>query len=70
FDEVRARLSAIATDRTGTVRIDELLATVSDALALVDFNFSVLRDSGGDLEEHAQLVLSHRAYHLLWPEHR
>ena len=49
-------------------RIDELLAVISDGFALVDFNFSVLRDSGGDLEEYAQLVLSHRAYHVLWPE--
>ena len=23
--------------------------------------------SGGDLEEYAQLVLSHRCYHILWP---
>ena len=69
FDEVRARLSALATDRASLARVDELLAAVSDGLALVDFNFSVLRDAGGDLEEYAQLVLSHRAYHLLWPEH-
>lgn len=70
FDEVRARLSALATDRGSQPRIEELLAAVSDGLALVDFNFSVLRDSGGDLDEHAQLVLSHRAYHLLWPDHQ
>ncbi len=70
FEEVRGRMSALATDRTGSARIDELVASLSDGLALVDFNFSVLRDSGGDLEEHAQLVLSHRGYHLLWPEHR
>ncbi len=70
FEEVRARLSALATDRTNQARIDELLACVSDGLSLVDFNFSVLRDAGGDLEEHAALVLSHRAYHLLWPDHR
>lgn len=69
FDEVRARLSGLATDRTNSARIDELLAAVSDGLSLVDFNFSVLRDAGGDLEEYAQLLLSHRAYHLLWPQH-
>lgn len=70
FDAVRDRLSALATDRTNSARVDELLAAVSDGLSLVDFNFSVLRDAGGDLEEYAQLVLSHRAYHLLWPDHR
>jgi hypothetical protein len=70
FDAVRTRLSTLATDRTTRARIDELLAAISDGLALVDFNFSVLRDSGGDLDEHAQLLLSHRAYHLLWPGDR
>ena len=40
---------------------------ISDALALVDFNFSVLRDSGGDLQEYALLLISLRLYHLLWP---
>ena len=39
----------------------------SDALALVDFNFSVLRDSGGDLQEYTLLLISLRLYHLLWP---
>jgi len=68
FDQLRGRLSLIATDRNEQPRIDELLAAISDGLALVDFNFAVLRDAGGDLEEYAQLVLSHRAYHVLWPE--
>ena len=47
--------------------IDEVSALISDALALVDFNFSVLRDSGGDLQEYALLLISLRLYHLLWP---
>ena len=42
------------------------MALISDALALVDFNFSVLRDSGGDLQEYALLLVSLRLYHLLW----
>ena len=42
----------------------------SDALNLVDFNFSVLRDSGGDLQEYALLIISLRLYHALWPEPR
>jgi tRNA A-37 threonylcarbamoyl transferase component Bud32 len=70
FDALRGRLTQVATDRNEEPRIDELLATISDGLALVDFNFSVLRDAGGDLEEYAQLLLSHRAYHSLWPEAR
>jgi hypothetical protein len=66
---VRARLSEVAFDKDGkpAPSIDQLMAIVSDALALVDFNFSVLRDSGGDLQEYALLLLSLRLYHLLWP---
>ena len=40
---------------------------MNDALALVDFNWSVLRDSGGDLQEYALMIISLRLYHLLWP---
>jgi serine/threonine protein kinase len=68
FETVRARLSGWAFDKqVKTPRIDELMALISDALALVDFNFSVLRDSGGDLQEYGLLLISLRLYHLLWP---
>jgi hypothetical protein len=68
FDSLRARLSAWAFDKqVKTPKIDELMALISDALALVDFNFSVLRDSGGDLQEYGLLLISLRLYHLLWP---
>jgi len=68
FDAVRSRLSSWAFDKTvKTPSIDELLSLISDALALVDFNFSVLRDSGGDLQEYCLLLISLRLYHLLWP---
>ncbi|HEX7836570.1 MAG TPA: protein kinase [Kofleriaceae bacterium] len=68
FDALRTRLLAWAFDKqVKTPTIDELMALVSDALALVDFNFSVLRDSGGDLQEYCLLLISLRIYHLLWP---
>lgn len=68
FEAMRSKLSAWAFDKTQTTPgIDELLRLISDALALVDFNFSVLRDSGGDLQEYALLLISLRLYHLLWP---
>jgi serine/threonine protein kinase len=68
FEALRARLSAMAFDKqVKPPSIDELIALVSDALALVDFNFSVLRDSGGDLQEYCLLLISLRLYHLLWP---
>ncbi len=68
FEALRARLSAWAFDKqVKTPSIDELLSLISDGLALVDFNFSVLRDSGGDLQEYGLLLISLRLYHLLWP---
>ncbi|HEY0190115.1 MAG TPA: protein kinase [Kofleriaceae bacterium] len=68
FDALRARLSTWAFDKQiKAPTIDELMSLISDALALVDFNFSVLRDSGGDLQEYGLLLISLRLYHLLWP---
>ena len=68
FDAMRGKLNAWAFDKqVRTPTIDELTQLVSDALALVDFNFSVLRDSGGDLQEYSLLLISLRLYHLLWP---
>jgi serine/threonine protein kinase len=68
FEALRGKLSSWAFDKTvPTPSIDQLVALISDALSLVDFNFSVLRDSGGDLQEYALLLISLRLYHLLWP---
>lgn len=67
FEALRTKLSSSAFDQaTPTPTIDQLLALISDALSLVDFNFSVLRDSGGDLQEYALLLISLRLYHALW----
>jgi serine/threonine protein kinase len=68
FEAMRGKLSAWAFDKNvPTPKIDELQKLINDALALVDFNWSVLRDSGGDLQEYALLLISLRLYHLLWP---
>jgi serine/threonine protein kinase len=67
FDTMRAKLTGWAFETARPPSIMELSQLVSDALALVDFNFSVLRDSGGDLQEYALLLISLRLYHLLWP---
>jgi len=68
FEALRTKLSGWAFDKTMQApTIDQLMALISDALALVDYNFSVLRDSGGDLQEYALLLISLRLYHLLWP---
>jgi serine/threonine protein kinase len=69
FDAMRTKLSGWAFDKQARPPgVDELMKLVSDALALVDFNFSVLRDSGGDLQEYCLLLLGLRVYHLLWPD--
>ena len=68
FEALRSKLSSWAFDKTvPTPGIEDINQLISDALALVDFNFSVLRDSGGDLQEYALLLISLRLYHLLWP---
>ncbi|HLL25575.1 MAG TPA: protein kinase [Kofleriaceae bacterium] len=68
FEALRTKLSTWAFDHTlRAPGIEELDTLISDALALVDFNFSVLRDSGGDLQEYGLLLISLRLYHLLWP---
>jgi serine/threonine protein kinase len=68
FETLRTRLTGWAFDESVPApTIDQLIALASDALALVDYNFSVLRDSGGDLQEYALLLISLRLYHLLWP---
>ncbi|MBA3464952.1 MAG: protein kinase [Deltaproteobacteria bacterium] len=68
FEALRAKLTSWSFDKqVPAPSILELNQLISDALALVDFNFSVLRDSGGDLQEYALLLISLRLYHLLWP---
>ncbi len=68
FDALRGKLNGWAFDKSvPSPTIDQLHHLISDALALVDFNYSVLRDSGGDLQEYALLLISIRLYHLLWP---
>ena len=68
FEALHGKLSTWAYDTTiRAPPIEEILQLMSDGLALVDFNFSVLRDSGGDLQEYCLLLISLRLYHHLWP---
>ena len=67
FVALRTRLSTWTFDLNAPApRIDELVSLASEALALLDYNFAVLRDSGGDIEGYALLLVSVRFYHLLW----
>jgi hypothetical protein len=46
--------------------IDDFLESVADGLSAIDFNFGVLRESGGDLDAYALLLVSHALYGRLW----
>jgi hypothetical protein len=66
-DTLRTQLASIGfDDRQAPPPIDGLGAMISDAIAGIDYNFSVLRDSGGDLVEYLRLVVSHRLFGRLW----
>lgn len=66
-DDLRTQLAAISFDERGKpTSIDELFSLVTNALAVVDYNFSVLRDNGGDIQHYVLLLLSHRLCGRLW----
>jgi hypothetical protein len=66
IDRVRARLAAIGFNETGSTEIHELLAITTDALSTVDYNFRVLHENRGNLQEYLLLQVSHRLYYKLW----
>ena len=39
---------------------------LAEAIAGLVYNFSVLRDAGGDLVEYLRLVVSHKLFGRLW----
>jgi tRNA A-37 threonylcarbamoyl transferase component Bud32 len=61
---LHARLGRWIAGDKGTAA--DLVTVASDGLAKVDGNFAVLRQAGGDLEQYALLIVSHRLYHKLW----
>lgn len=66
-DQLRGRLASISFDESGaTPSAERLLGMVADALASVDYNFSILSRAGGDLQDYILLQVSHRLYHRLW----
>ena len=69
MDELRAQLASISFDERGRLTgIDELLSLIAGALSAVDFNFGVLRENGGDIQDYVLLQVSHRLYHRLWTD--
>jgi serine/threonine protein kinase len=68
LESLRSKLTKWAFDmQQQPPSMGEIGQALSDGLAHVDFNFSVLRDAGGDLQEYCLLLISLRLYHLLWP---
>lgn len=68
MEALRSHLAQISFDEgQHPAGIDELVALIADALSAVDYNFSVLRGNGGDLQEYVLLQVSHRLYSRLWP---
>jgi hypothetical protein len=63
--DVRRRLEA-AADSANTMAIDDLIAIVADGLSVIDYNFGVLRETDGDLEQYALLLFSPTIYGRLW----
>ena len=68
----RARLADVhhrlesAADSANTLAIDDLIATVADGLSVIDYNFGVLRETEGDLDQYALLLFSPTLYGRLW----
>lgn len=67
IDQLRARLGSLSFDESSNMPgIDKLLAMITNALAYVDYNFKILSQSSGDLQDYLLLQMSHRLYHRLW----
>jgi hypothetical protein len=63
--EVDRRIAEMAAGRP-EASITDFLDAVADGLCAIDFNFGVLRESGGDLNAYALLLVSHALYGRLW----
>ncbi|HWM87538.1 MAG TPA: protein kinase [Kofleriaceae bacterium] len=65
LSDVHRRIAEMAGG-VGAYAIGDFLDAVADGLCAVDFNFGVLRESGGDLNAYALLLVSHALYGRLW----
>ncbi|HUH00810.1 MAG TPA: protein kinase, partial [Kofleriaceae bacterium] len=67
IDEIRAHLADLAfNDQVVPSGIDELIELLADALSVLNFNFGVLRENMGDLDDYALMLVSHPLYGRLW----
>jgi hypothetical protein len=65
LSDVRRRIDEMARGES-EASIAEFVDAVADGLSAIDFNFGVLRESGGDLDAYALLLVSHSLYGRLW----
>lgn len=63
--DVHRRIDEMAAGASSST-IEEMIDAVADGLSAIDFNFGVLRESGGDLDAYALLLVSHSLYGRLW----
>ncbi len=69
MDDLRARLASVSFDENGRpVGIDEVLSFIANGLSAVDYNFGVLRENSGDLQDYVLLQVSHRLCGRLWSD--
>jgi serine/threonine protein kinase len=67
IDEIRNHMAALAFDQNVMPQgIDELIQLLADAMSVLNFNFGVLRDNLGDLDDYALMLVSHPLYGRLW----
>ena len=67
MDELRSRLASISfTEAANSAGIGELVALIADGLSALDYNFGVLRENSGDIQDYVVLQVSHRLCGRLW----
>jgi hypothetical protein len=65
LSDVDRRIAEMASGEA-SAEIADFVDAVADGLSAIDFNFGVLRESGGDLNAYALLLVSHALYGRLW----
>lgn len=67
FEALQGRLAGVAfNDQVDPGSIQVVLGMIADGLTITDYNWGVLRDNMGDLDEYAMMLVSHPLYGKLW----
>lgn len=67
IDDLRSRLAAAAFhEGVPPPPVNGLIELIADGLSAINFNFGVLRENDGDLDDFALLLVSHSLYGRLW----